>query len=906
MAEPTHAGRPSVVDEGRDLDALQAMATDAMGGRGSLVLLSGAPGSGRTRLAERLAGWAQGRGMRALWSRAVAAGGAGSLAPWADVVRAAVGDADPARLVAELEGQATAPHALGLVPELIPGPWPPEDAPPPDRLALFDGTTILLRHLARTRPLLVVLDDFDTAGITAHRFLEFVLPGLAETAMLIVAISRPGDPWLDRLGDHAHRVALGLGGSLNEAAEPGDEGSGADPALAEQAGDDAMGELAWEDAAEHYRRALDGQPGVDADTRFRVLLGLGAALSAAGDASAARSAYQDAAGLARRRGRSGDVARAALGLSSSLRGFQPSPPDPAAISLLEEALTLLGDDAEETYAGLLARVDARLSMALGPDAGVAERRRRLSDDAVALARQVDDPAALVDALASRCDALAGPSHRQARLDAADEMVAVAVGAADREAGLLGRRLRVVALLEDGRLTAADAEISEFASIADRIGQPRFTWIVALWGAMRALLQGRFAESERRNAWAAALGRRAGVGRVDTLCMVQFFHLRVAQDRVVELEMAARSVTSRPDDRVASEATTVQLLGLLGRDGEAGVELAVLAADRFAAVDPDPRWLATMAALAEVAATLDQHSEAAVLYELLVPHARCFAIEAMGATCHGSVSRHLGLLAHALGRWDEADDHFRRALADNEAAGAPLLVAHTRLQWSALLRARDLVSDWERGLELLTGAEVIYRRLGVDRLADEARQVLARSHEPPASERSGAGNAFRRQGDAWVLSYGGVEVRLADSLGMHDLGTLLANPDRSFHVTDLVAGASPPDVDARARAEYRARLAELDEETADPILDPVRVSLALAERDFIAGELAFASDAPQASVTDPVERARRAVATRMRLCLDRIDAAHPTLGRHLRHSVRTGTFCSYEPEMPTTWKTGEGS
>lgn len=26
-----------------------------------------------------------------------------------------------------------------------------------------------------------------------------------------------------------------------------------------------------------------------------------------------------------------------------------------------------------------------------------------------------------------------------------------------------------------------------------------------------------------------------------------------------------------------------------------------------------------------------------------------------------------------------------------------------------------------------------------------------------------------------------------------------------------------------------------------------------------------------------------------------------LGRHLRHSIRTGTFCSYEPEVPVTWE-----
>jgi hypothetical protein len=52
----------------------------------------------------------------------------------------------------------------------------------------------------------------------------------------------------------------------------------------------------------------------------------------------------------------------------------------------------------------------------------------------------------------------------------------------------------------------------------------------------------------------------------------------------------------------------------------------------------------------------------------------------------------------------------------------------------------------------------------------------------------------------------------------------------------------------------------------------------------------------------VERARRAVGTRIRLGIERIEAAHPSLGRHLRHSVRTGTFCAYEPEMRTTWST----
>jgi hypothetical protein len=34
--------------------------------------------------------------------------------------------------------------------------------------------------------------------------------------------------------------------------------------------------------------------------------------------------------------------------------------------------------------------------------------------------------------------------------------------------------------------------------------------------------------------------------------------------------------------------------------------------------------------------------------------------------------------------------------------------------------------------------------------------------------------------------------------------------------------------------------------------------------------------------------------------DRISEAHPELGRHLARSVRTGTFCVYEPDQPVRW------
>ncbi|MDQ6798604.1 MAG: ATP-binding protein [Actinomycetota bacterium] len=907
-----------------ELEALTTWAVDARDGRGALVVLSGSPGAGRTRLAAALCERAAAQGLRPVWSHSPPDGGASALAPWAEIVRGAIGDTEVAALTAGLDGVATV-QALGLVPDLIPVELAPVGDPPPDRLALFDGTAHLLRHLARVQPLVVVLDDFDAAGIASLRFLEFLLPELAETPMLVVAIWRESVP--SSLDGDAHRLVLPPPGAGEVGPHHVGPARDIDPGTAvreaEQAGDSASAELAWEDAAGHYRQALDALTATDgpyADDRRRLLLAAGRALLSAGDAEGGRSAYEEAADLARRRGRPDDLARAALGLSATLDAFDPRPPDPAARPLIEEALADLGSRHPE----LRARLGARLSMALGTAVPPEPtRRQELSDEAVALARSVGDGPALVAALISRCDAATGPVDRQARLDDADEILRLTGRSGDLERELVGRRLRVIALLEGGDIDAVDAEIAAFAAVTERLGQPRLSWIVALWQAMRALLQGRFAECERRNSEAATLGRRGGAARAMSLTTVQFFGLRVAQDRLVELEAPARALAERPGDRADSGAILACLLGLRGRDGQACAELARLGRDRFGTVGAhDPRWLAAMVVLAELAATLDRRPEATVLYELLLPYARFFAVEAMGSVCHGSVSRHLGLLAHALGRWEEADIHFAHALEDNTSAGAPLLVAHTRSQWSALRRARDIDGDWEQGLELLIGAEAIYRRLGVDRLADEARQVLARSHEPAASERGSAGNAFRREGDRWFLSYGGVQVRVGDSLGMHDLAAFVANPGRSFHVADLAAGgfgggvgqagqrprtvpgttgddAPPPkaDIEALTRAEYRVRLAELDDLGATA--DPVRVALARAERDFIEAELADADSAGPTG-TDPVERARRAVATRIRLSLDRIDDAHPALGRHLRHSVRTGMFCSYEPEIPTNW------
>jgi hypothetical protein len=49
-----------------------------------------------------------------------------------------------------------------------------------------------------------------------------------------------------------------------------------------------------------------------------------------------------------------------------------------------------------------------------------------------------------------------------------------------------------------------------------------------------------------------------------------------------------------------------------------------------------------------------------------------------------------------------------------------------------------------------------------------------------------------------------------------------------------------------------------------------------------------------------EKARSAVTARVRDALKRVSALDADLGKHLTHSVRTGTFCSYAPESAVSW------
>jgi tetratricopeptide (TPR) repeat protein len=682
--------------------------------------------------------------------------------------------------------------------------------------------------------------------------------------------------------------------------------------------------LAYKEAAGHFQRALLANATGD-ELHQELLLAMAEALLAAGDLAAARRTYEEAADLARRRGRPHDLARSALGFSSGLGGFEVRMFDTRQIQLLEQALTAL----PETDSGLRAFLLARLAVAMSlVDSG--ERQATLSRRAVAMARRTGERAALAYALSSYCDAIGAPEHLEERLAVASEVVRLAEADGHAELALLGRRFRVVALLELGDMAAVDAEIEAFARGADALRQPLSSLYVPLFRGMRALILGRFGECERLLERVAELGRRAHSDNALMHYWSLAWDLRRQQGRLHEItadmlrdldDFAHRNpaLAALPSWRTDTMIINVDL----GRTGKVRTEL-----EHFAATLDLPRdslWMRSMVYLAEACVMLRHREAAAGVYAALLPFGHLFAVDFIGSVCFGSVAHQLGLLAALLGRRDEASGHFEAALLANTRAGAAPLVADTQLAYARLLLTGG-PPDRERAGELLRAATTTWRELGLDHRAAQAEALLGEQAgpgvEPPAD------NLFHREGELWTLAFAGRVVHLKDAKGLRDIARLLAVPGRAIHVTELLAagerlptpprpataaepgldyGGAPsePLLDERARADYRRRLAELEDELAEAEAnsDLERAATARAEQDFIAAELAAAyglGGRPRRAA-DPLERARKAVSGRIRNSLRRIARVHPALGRHLDHSITTGTFCSYEPEQPIVWR-----
>jgi predicted ATPase len=619
---------------------------------------------------------------------------------------------------------------------------------------------------------------------------------------------------------------------------------------------DAVTRMAFADAVAHLERALTLLD-TDAATRVDVLLELGEAGRKAGRLALARTTYLDAAALARTGSDHARLARAALGLQAVGAKTGPSAEREQTIAMLQQAAgaTGLTDD-------LAALVNAALARDLyhSFDASLTRQARQLASHAVGLARRSGDAGTLAQCLIAAHDVCWRPGSARERLTVLDELLAVARQLRGPDLAVQARLLRATALLELGS-PAAHAELDLFCRESEQLGDAAARWDARSRRAAAALLAGRLEEADTL---VSAAGQAAqDMGSADAILIHDIQRWELAR-----FQGGRGGYQRRHPDAAPPVETWPPWLALqVAEAGDPERAAAIMAgfgieeSDGPGATTGYDLWFPSIAA--EAAARCGTGSQRRQLYQRLLPLAGTHVVCGATVAYAGAVDHYLGLLADSLGDHSAAAAHLAAAAAKHHQIGAAAWARLSTLEQTRLGQAT------------------------------------------PAADKP---NLFRRDGAVWHLTYRGTTIRMPDAKGLRDIATLLARPGEPVRATKLAGLVAPagadPVLDDQARAAYKARLADLDQDIDDATAnnDPERAARAAAERDALIGELSHALGLGGRArrLGDDSERARKAVTARIHHAIDHLERYHPDLAAHLRAAIRTGTACVYLPAQPVDW------
>jgi len=505
----------------------------------------------------------------------------------------------------------------------------------------------------------------------------------------------------------------------------------------------ATEQLAYEDAVQHYEHVLTALAlvGPHDSRRCELLLRYGDSQWRAGEFVGARQAFLEAAEL----GDQEQLVRAALGYAGP-SGFGAGLVDATLIELLERALK--GMPAAET--AQRTRVLGRLAEALS-FSEARPRGRELAEQALAAARRLGDKLAVAEVLSNAMWPLWTPDNLEWRLAAATEIAELA-----RETGAVkmlweGQSWRVGHLMELADIAAVDAELEACRRLAEQVREPAYLAFATMLAAMRTLLVGDLEEAERLAWKALEIGHEGENTSLVQLFGVQMFHLRLLQGRLGELHAATLGMTQQFSAVAATRCSLAALYCEAGRPDEARAEFETLAVEDFRWIPRDIFWLSCMDHLAEVCAHLEDESRAAPLYQLLLPYGDRYIVNGEFAVPRGFASRHLGLLAGTMGRFDDAVAHFEKALESNARVGPPYALILTQLNYARLLLTRQQGGDRDLALNLLDTAfrdSTLRRYPGLtEKIGALKREVEAGAAIVPRRRRTLGERASHVAGDA---------------------------------------------------------------------------------------------------------------------------------------------------------------
>ena len=470
--------------------------------------------------------------------------------------------------------------------------------------------------------------------------------------------------------------------------------------FARAAADQATAQMAFENAAQHYDRALrvlDRYPEV-AGPRIELLIAAGQAHNKAGALGAGRDHLLRAATEARRRGRPDLMAEAGLAWGGVLPASPP--PDPEAVELLQAVVERFPDDCAERAQALVRQAEW-----LHRDATYDERRV-LVEEAVAIAERLDDPGVLGRVWSSAMSAMYGPDQYRVAPAVADRIIGLARQADDDELAFEGWKLLLRGLFASGRMEDTREAAATVRRLGEHLRQPEYLRIAVMWDAIVACLEGRFDDARDRIDDALTItltGDHSQVAEIQLMLRVPRFGLKGTSPGV-------RSML----DAVGVEGVRGFRAWFHAEAGDVELARPLLETPRLIEQMAERRWYlfwGEAVGYGTAMALLGDIERAGQLRDLIEPFRDGNAVLGLAAFL-GAVAHHRGVLSGVVGEWDDAVVDLEWGLERHQAMRARPWVALSQIELARVLEARAAPGDRARAAELTASAVAVADELGL--------------------------------------------------------------------------------------------------------------------------------------------------------------------------------------------------
>ncbi|MGZ6966342.1 MAG: ATP-binding protein [Acidimicrobiia bacterium] len=499
---------------------------------------------------------------------------------------------------------------------------------------------------------------------------------------------------------------------------------------ATRAGDHMLAQIAPDEAARHYRRALEllARLPADPERQCDLLLSLGDTLTRATDFDAARSVYESAADVASELHDGRRMATAAIGFRGPPRPMRDRSADSA---LFERALALL-DSSEPALLALVHAYHGRTSA----DPTAARWHTR---EALRLAQELDDPSVSSNAFLTRCWTNFRPGQEWQQLE--DSLQAVEAARHSRSPDLVLEALTSLFMIADHLDdVVAEQALVELRQLADQARDRPY-----YYSAVLPMIEARCRLAAGEPEEAEACAQRSLEIESDESALVAYLAqvatIRGLQGRAAELlpETTLDVHDSQGQFGIAMHLIEVLLHEQAGRRDEARVAFERLASGGFSALSPEGGWLrkAELAQLADLCARLNDSTAAAQLHALVEPYRGSHA-HGMLALYMGPFTLATGMLESVLGRYDDAIANLSDAQEHLERSGARAFELRARGELGFALSAGSS-RQGDAGEALLASARAEAHQRGLVDICNRCDDLATRLETQPPRARPRLGS-----------------------------------------------------------------------------------------------------------------------------------------------------------------------